>query len=188
MIEMLRKKNWLGVKSDVMDAQELSYADNTFTHCFMNMGIFLLPDPEKGAVEIYRTLKPGGVAVITTIKQVGWVQIFQAAQKKVKPEAPLWKSPLKEEWSTEEKLRSVTQAGGFKPENIDIKATESSVLSSMMGDFFASMKDGVTKMTTKDWSEVEKERFKVVVKEQIENEMADPRELEIAAWVAVARK
>jgi hypothetical protein len=58
----------------------------------------------------------------------------------------------------------------------------------MMGDFFASMKDGVTKMTTKDWSEVEKERFKVVVKEQIENEMADPRELEIAAWVAVARK
>jgi ubiquinone/menaquinone biosynthesis C-methylase UbiE len=188
MIEMLRKKNWPGVKSDVMDAQALSYPDNTFTHSFMNMGIFLLPDPEKGAAEIYRTLKPGGVAVITSIKQVGWVRIFQAAQKEVKPEVPLWKSPLKEEWSTENKLRSVVQAGGFEIENIEIKTTESSMLSNMLGSFLASMKDSVTQMITKDWSEVEKQRFEVVLQEQIEKEMSNPRELEIVAWVAVARK
>ena len=188
MIEMLRKKNWPGVKSDVMDAQALSYPDNTFTHSFMNMGIFLLPDPEKGAAEIYRTLKPGGVALTTSIKQVGWVRIFQAAQKEVKPEVPLWKSPLKEEWSTENKLRSVVQAGGFELENIKIKTTESSMLSNMLGDFFASMKDSVTQMITKDWSEVEKQRFEGVLQQQIEKEMSNPRQLEIVAWVAVARK
>jgi ubiquinone/menaquinone biosynthesis C-methylase UbiE len=188
MIDVLRKKNWLSVKSDVMDAQALSYPDHTFTHSFTNMGIFLFPEPEKGAAEIYRTLKLGGVAVVTSIKQVGWVRIFQAAQKEVKPEAPLWKSPLKEEWGTENKLRSVVQAGGFKSEDIEIKTTESSMLSNTLGDFLASMKDSVTQMITKDWNEVEKERFKVVLQEQIEKEMLNPRELEIVAWVAVARK
>jgi ubiquinone/menaquinone biosynthesis C-methylase UbiE len=188
MIEMLRKKNWPSVKSDVMDAQALSYPDNTFTHSFMNMGIFLLPEPEKGAEEIYRTLKPGGVAVITSIKQVGWVRIFQAAQKEVKPEAPLWKSPLKEEWSTENKLRSVVHAGGFKFENIEIKTTESTMLSNILGDFLVSMKDSVTQMITKDWSEVEKQQFEVVLQKQTEKEMLNLEELEIVAWVAVARK
>jgi ubiquinone/menaquinone biosynthesis C-methylase UbiE len=188
MIDILRKKNWPSVKSDVMDAQALSYPDNTFTHSFTNMGIFLFPEPEKGAAEIYRTLRPGGVAVITSIKQVGWVRIFQAAQKEVKPEAPLWKSPLKEEWSTDIKLRSVVQAGGFEPENIEIKTTESSMLSNTLVDFLASMRNSVTQMITKDWSEVEKRRFEVVLQEQIEKEMSNPRELEIVAWVAVARK
>jgi ubiquinone/menaquinone biosynthesis C-methylase UbiE len=188
MIDILRKKNWPSVKSSVMDAQALSYPDNTFTHSFTNMGIFLFPEPEKGAAEIYRTLQPGGVAVITSIKQVGWVRIFQAVQKEVKPEAPLWKSPLKEEWSTENKLRSVVQVGGFNSEDIEIKTTESSMLSNMLGDFLASMKDSVTQMITKDWSEVEKRRFEVVLQEQIEKETSNPRELEIVVWVAVARK
>jgi hypothetical protein len=101
---------------------------------------------------------------------------------------PLWKSPLKEEWSTENKLRSVVQAGGFEIENIEIKTTESSMLSNMLGSFLASMKDSVTQMITKDWSEVEKQRFEAVLQEQIQKEMSNPRELEIVAWVAVARK
>jgi ubiquinone/menaquinone biosynthesis C-methylase UbiE len=188
MIEVLRKKNWEGVQSDVMDAQALSYPDGTFTHCFMNMGIFLLPEPEKGAAEIYRTLKPGGVAVITSIKQAGWVRIFQAAQKEVMPEAPLWKSPLKEEWSTEEKLRSVIQAGGFEAENIQIEMAKANQRSDLMGNFLASMKGGVTQMIVKDWSEGEKQRFAVVLQKHIENAMAEPQDLEVIAWAAVARK
>jgi ubiquinone/menaquinone biosynthesis C-methylase UbiE len=188
MIETLRQKNWTGVKSDVMDAQELSYADDFFTHSFMNMGIFLIPDPEKGAAEIYRTLKFGGVAVITSIKQVGWVRTFQAAQREVRPEAPLWKGLLKEEWSTEEKLKSVLQAGGFSPESIDIKTTESSQPSHMIGSFLASIKDNVALMITKDWSEAEKQQFAVVLEEQFENRISKPQEYEIILWVALARK
>ncbi len=171
-----------------MDAQELSYIDNTFTHIFMNMGIFLLPNPEKGASEMYRTLKPGGVAVITSIKQVGWIRIFQAAQKEVKPEDPLWGDPLKKEWNTKEKLSSVVQAGGFKPEDIEIKMTRASQPSDMLRDFLASMKDNMAKIITKDWSEVEKRRFELVLEEKIEKEMSDPQESEVIAWAAVARK
>ena len=188
MIEVLRQKKLPGVISDVMDAMELSYANDTFTHSFMNMAIFLLPDPEKGASEIYRTLKPGGVAVITSIKYVGWVRIFQAAQQEVNPGAPLWKGLLKEEWTTEQKLKSVVQAGGFKPENIDTKSTESRQPSSMLGNFLLSVKDAATQMITKDWTEAETQHFEVVLEEQIEKELSSSHEFEIILWVALATK
>lgn len=87
-----------------------------------------------------------------------------------------------------EKLKSVVEAGGFKPEDIDIKTTETSQLSNLLGDFLASMKDTVTQMITKDWNEMEKQRFGIVLQDQIEKEMLDPQELEIIAWVAIAKK
>jgi len=171
-----------------MDAQELCYSDNFFTHSFMNIGIFLLPDPVRGAAEICRTLKPGGVTVISSIKKVGWVRIFQAAQKEVKPEATVWKGPLKDEWSTEQKLKSVVQAGGFKHENIDVITAESSLPKNMLCNLLDSMKDQVVLMITKDWSEVEKQKFDLVLEEQLLKELTSPHESEIVAWVALVRK
>jgi hypothetical protein len=100
----------------------------------------------------------------------------------------LWKSPLKEEWSTEEKLRSVIQAGGFEAENIQIEMAKANQRSDLMGNFLASMKGGVTQMIVKDWSEGEKQRFAVVLQKHIENAMAEPQDLEVIAWAAVARK
>lgn len=188
MIELLKQKNFPTVKADVMDAQELSYHDNTFTHVFMNMAIFLLPEPEKGAREIYRTLKPGGVAIVTSGKQAGWVRIFQAAQKKVHSEVQLWQGPLDEEWSRDSKLRCVLIAGGFKVENISITTTEFSQLSSTLGNFLNNMKDSSTKMITKDWSDIEKQQFEVGLQEEFKKTVSNPEELEVVAWVAVARK
>lgn len=188
MVELVVQNNWSSVRGDVMDAQELSYPDNTFTHVFMNMGIFLLPEPEKGAKEMYRALKPGGVAVVTSIKQVGWVRIFQAAQKKVRPGAPLWKGPLGGEWSREDKLRGVMENGGFRTEDINLTTIESSQLSSMVGHLLDSMKDNATKMITGDWNDVEKQHFEVCLQEEFEKAASDPEELEVVMWVAVARK
>ena len=188
MIEMLQKKKWPGVESEVMDAQALTYSDNKFTHIFMSMGIFLLPDPEKGAKEMYRTLQPGGAVVVSSIKQIGWVTIFQAAQMEVKPESPLFKSPLKEEWSTKEKLISVLEAGGFKAADIEIKVGESSIPSNELELLMRSMRGPVTGMITGTWTEEEKGRFEVALDKQMEKEMKNPRELEVVYWIAIAKK
>jgi ubiquinone/menaquinone biosynthesis C-methylase UbiE len=60
-------KGWgNSVKAEVMPAEALTFPDNTFTHSFNNFLIFLVKDPEKTASEIYRTLKPGGVAIVST--------------------------------------------------------------------------------------------------------------------------
>ncbi|KAF2109622.1 S-adenosyl-L-methionine-dependent methyltransferase [Lophiotrema nucula] len=188
MIEQVREKNWPGVEAIVMDAQELAFAENTFTHSFTNLGIFMFPDPEKGAAEIYRTLKPGGVAVITSLKQVGWIRIFQNAQRTVRPEAPLWKGLLAEEWSTRRKLESVIQAGGFSADSIDVTTAGSSIPGNMMGGFLDSIKDIATSMITQDWSEDEKRQFEAALAGEFRALKAIPQDFEIITWAAGARK
>jgi ubiquinone/menaquinone biosynthesis C-methylase UbiE len=72
MLEQLRKHDWAAqVQSEVMDAQELKYPDDKFTHSFTNFALMAIPDPAKAAKQIYRTLKPGGTAALTTWKQLG---------------------------------------------------------------------------------------------------------------------
>ncbi|ORY04457.1 S-adenosyl-L-methionine-dependent methyltransferase [Clohesyomyces aquaticus] len=186
MIEKVREKNLPGVEAGVMDAQNLNFANDIFTHSFTNMGIFLFPDPEKGAVEIYRTLKPGGIAVVTSIKQAGWIRIFQSAQRAVKPGVPLWNGMLLEEWSTKEKLQSVIEAGGFRKENIDFGTAGSVMPGSMMGSFLESIKDKATSMITEGWSKQEQDGFDVAL--QVELERTPSQSFEIETWVAVARK
>jgi len=51
----------------------------------MNMAIFLLPEPEQGAKEIYRTLKPDGVVILTSGKQAGWAQNFSGRAEESTP-------------------------------------------------------------------------------------------------------
>ncbi|KAJ3050815.1 hypothetical protein HK097_008192 [Rhizophlyctis rosea] len=71
MIELLEKriaeKGYGGViKTEVMDAQNLTFPDATFTHAYMIFGIFFIPDPVKALRELHRTLLPGGNAALTS--------------------------------------------------------------------------------------------------------------------------
>ncbi|KAF2280353.1 S-adenosyl-L-methionine-dependent methyltransferase [Westerdykella ornata] len=64
--EKAKQHGWNFVETGVMDATELRFQDNTFTHSIMNFGIQAVPQPQKVAAEIYRTLKPGGSTVLTS--------------------------------------------------------------------------------------------------------------------------
>lgn len=55
------------VEAKTMNGMDLEYADMTFAASFTMFAIFLFPDPAKGVREIYRTLVPGGLAVVS-----GW--------------------------------------------------------------------------------------------------------------------
>ena len=44
----------------VMDAEDLSFADDSFDVAFCAFGIFFLPDPDRAAAEFARVLKPDG--------------------------------------------------------------------------------------------------------------------------------
>ena len=48
-----------------MSGQDLKFGDSTFDVSVTNFGIFFFPDPVAGASEIRRTLKEGGMAVVT---------------------------------------------------------------------------------------------------------------------------
>lgn len=74
MIESVREKikenEWSDMETDILDVRSLStLKDQTFTHAITNLGLPVPNDPESGlkvTKEIYRVLKVGGVAMLTT--------------------------------------------------------------------------------------------------------------------------
>ena len=62
----IRSNGWSSnVSTAVMSGQNLKFDDSTFDASVTNFGIFFFPDPVAGAREIKRTLKEGGMAVVT---------------------------------------------------------------------------------------------------------------------------
>lgn len=154
----------------------------------MNLGIFALPDPAKGTKEIFRTLKPGGIALVTTIKTAGWIPPFRKAQERVKPDADAFEGMMPPTWSKVEWIEGLLHDGGFKPENV--KTREAAADISMTK--FASTQGGIVKMArnmiVKGWSEDEAETFDKALEEEleIEEKSSVPRKMEI--WVGIAIK
>lgn len=103
------------VTCDVMPGEELRQPDDYFTHSFTNQGFAFYKDAVKGASEIYRTLKPGGTAVVTTWAEgLGHVRVVQEAQKSYKADAPLFRFPIPGEWFQASHLEKVMRGGGFQ--------------------------------------------------------------------------
>ena len=191
MLEQLRKHDWAGqIHSEVMDAQDLKYPDEKFTHSFTDFVLMALPDPLKAAKQIHRTLKPGGTAALTTWKKLGYMVIFHDAQRKIKPDSTFLPGPrgIAEEWMSDEIFRSTLEAAGFQAKDIEI-STETAVMSSdMWGSGLELMKNMLVNDIVHGWTEEEKEAYNVALREQFELENANPRPTEMVAWVAVARK
>jgi ubiquinone/menaquinone biosynthesis C-methylase UbiE len=102
------------ITCDVMPGEDLRLPDNHFTHSFTNQGIMFFKDGPKGASEIYRTLAPGGTAVVTAWSHdLGHVQIVQEAQKAYKPDATLMRFPIAEEWYQASHIKKTLRDAGF---------------------------------------------------------------------------
>jgi ubiquinone/menaquinone biosynthesis C-methylase UbiE len=73
--QKIKENGWSNMETDILDVRSLStLKDQTFTHVITNLGLPVPNDPESGlkaTKEIYRVLKVGGVAMLTT-----WAGIF----------------------------------------------------------------------------------------------------------------
>lgn len=190
MIKLVDAKGWktkYGTESSVMDAQELSFADGTFTHSFTNLAIFMFPDPVTAAREIYRTLQPSGVAFATTLKHTGWLSPYQKAQKRVRPDEEKWQGFTAPEWSQSEHLKKIMLEGGFAAEQLQF---ETFMVPLKMKVFMEKQKEVLAMATgtiTKDWSQEEKSKFDVALQEEITAEIENDN-TKIELWIAVAKK
>lgn len=101
------------VDTAVMNGMDLKFPDNTFDISFTSLAIFAFPNPIKGASELYRTLKPGGVAAVTTWKEVGWLPLLHECEDIVRPGAKKTIFPFLAPWQVPGKLESVLREGGF---------------------------------------------------------------------------
>ena len=69
-----------------MDAEKLSFDDQTFDAALCSLGIMYYPNPFQSLNEMYRVLKPGGRAAVSTWgerKKCGWAAIFPIVDKRV---------------------------------------------------------------------------------------------------------
>ena len=94
--------------------EELAFADGAFTHSITNLGLLFFTDPVAGAKQLYRTLRPGGVAVVTGWEDLGYPAVIQAVQRAVRPDCALFKPPIQEVWFRPGHTEEVLREAGFE--------------------------------------------------------------------------
>ena len=95
------------VQARVMDACALDFEGGRFDLSITNFGISLFPDAVKGVKEIFRTLKVGGIAIVTTWKAVGWLPLLHELQKVLRPGEEPFSLGKTAEWEEKEKMVGV---------------------------------------------------------------------------------
>ncbi|QDS74535.1 hypothetical protein FKW77_007597 [Venturia effusa] len=173
------------VTAQVMDGSDLSpFEDNKFTHSITNFGIFAFPDAVAGVKHIHRTLKPGGVAAISTWKHPGNIFFVNQVLQELAPGLGEW-FPVKE-WLKEARLRNTLEEGGFRKEQIDILERETkwniddfeATVELFNGAFFDQAKVGLTEAQKDSWEDAVRKVLKA----------RNGKGIDMAAWLAVATK
>ena len=107
-----------------MDAEELTVEDDSYNIALCALGLMYFPDPLKAMKEMYRSLKPGGHAVVAVWgqrKNCGWAEVFEIVDRRVASEV----CPMFFNLGNEGTLQKYMSGGGFK--NISVERISSSL-------------------------------------------------------------
>ncbi|KAF3933065.1 hypothetical protein ABW20_dc0108111 [Dactylellina cionopaga] len=142
------------VQTQIMDAQDLKFPDNTFSHVFCAFGVFFCPDYELGYREMYRVAAPGSVTVITSWKYVGWLPMVNYVIKQIRPEQEEWQFPAASGFRDAAWVKERAENAGWK--DVTVREIE---------DYTAATKETarallpVMKEAVDGWSDGEKEKW-----------------------------
>ncbi|KAM0255542.1 hypothetical protein ACHAQJ_005689 [Trichoderma viride] len=110
----------------VMDADSLSFPDETFTHSIGNAMIFVGPrnNGVDAVKEMYRTLKPGGTLILNCFAYTSVLEPVREASRATRPGGilPAWDSF--EEWTDPSFIANIVEAGGFEKGTINVEQRE----------------------------------------------------------------
>lgn len=124
-----------------MDSNKLTFPDGTFSHSLANALIFVLPnDGVDGVKEMYRTLQPGGIALINSIAYGPNIIPIQQTAARTRPEGTPLPRQGSEKWHSSDFLKSVVEQGGFT----DVKMAQTS--------YHSTTKTDLTRFSTMLWS------------------------------------
>lgn len=184
--QMANSNSWATVSSRVQDAQNLQgVPDDEFDLVFMNFGIMFTPEASECTKEIYRVLKPGGYAVLTTWKDAGIPQLLKRTAASVG--APQTLAPTDNGWDTKERLHSTVQEGGFEEGNIEIDVVPSKweagsadgIAQALSAPFWNSLHDGTPEATS---------RWQKAVRENLTPQQEETASIDMIAWLCLAKK
>ncbi|KAH8704395.1 S-adenosyl-L-methionine-dependent methyltransferase [Phaeosphaeriaceae sp. PMI808] len=175
------------------DGQSLTYQDDTFDASITNFGIFFFPNPVAGAKQIFRTLKPGGTAVVTVWKTFGFKSILWEIQSRLNPANPLTELPLMEPWCDSALLENTLKEGGFK--HINFAVVKAGLWGKDNEDFKTVLLENLGALTARNWTEDERAKLPALISEVIDEQQNKFCVTEgtkvgcvMEAWAAVATK
>lgn len=175
------------------NAQDLSFQDNMFDVSITNFGIFFFEDSSKAARQIYRTLKPGGTAVVSVWRKLGFTDILYAIQQEHKIQKPLKEMPLMESWFPKEKLSTTLTEAGFQ--KVEVHPLTVQLWGKDKEDFKTVLLENLGALTMVSWTDDERAKLPGYI-----SKMVDERQEEFCisqngrvgcnmdVWVATATK
>ncbi|KAF2015072.1 S-adenosyl-L-methionine-dependent methyltransferase [Aaosphaeria arxii CBS 175.79] len=177
------------VECKELDSQDLSSVpDNYFTHSIDNFSIFTFVRPADAVRETYRTLRPGGLAIVTCWRRFAPMFIVHAAQKKIRPDLPLMPTPSPEFYE-EGVLERVVEENGFTKDNVTLVERElvvsddeniGGLTTLMSGPMMAKAREGYT--------EEEESRWVDSVKQSVKEEVEQNGGIKFQAYILLATK
>lgn len=110
------------ITTHLMDGQNLDFGDNEFDKAFSIFGLMFFPDRIQGFRELYRVLKPGGTAVVSS-----WAPITQSTGMSLMFGAMAVAFPKKPE-SNRQPTLNLEDPDNFKREMSEAGFTEVSII------------------------------------------------------------
>ncbi|RMJ07774.1 hypothetical protein CDV36_012628 [Fusarium kuroshium] len=139
-----------------MLGEDLTFPDGTFSHSFTNMSLMFFADPVKGAKEIWRTLQPGGVAVVTIWTAPRNMDVIRDVQMQIKPDDPPFQIPVSPEWlKTYHTVGLLNQAGLRDIQASEVEVHFGAETAEAVADILA---EGVGAMVFAAWTDDEKKK------------------------------
>ncbi|KAF2279254.1 S-adenosyl-L-methionine-dependent methyltransferase, partial [Westerdykella ornata] len=121
--EIVQAEKWSTVRVHRMPAEQLSFPDSHFSHSISNILIFMTRnDGLDCAKEIFRTLKPGGKAAVTTWATMPHSKAVDDVHHALRGDEAALRFVMPERWWTASHLESVLRQGGF--DRTEVKTCE----------------------------------------------------------------
>jgi SAM-dependent methyltransferase len=188
-------KNSWPIETSNQRSEKTSFDSEFFDYDITNIGvIFWTGGGADGVKEVYRTLKPGGTALINCWRNITWLLPILMVRKEFRGDPPIPNTSVS--WADGQQLKKVILEAGFKEEKLRVESQEvqSVVPEGQFRDWvekawaYLGGIGGWHKVDAEKWDE-EVDRLAEVLKQQPGTTIEDGNVcMKVGQWIAVVEK
>lgn len=178
------------IRSSVMDSESLQFENDFFTHSFCSITLMACANPEGICKEIYRTLKPGGIAIASTWSSFGYTPIVEKAMSTIRPnEKHSYRPPVPPGWETKEAMEQAFRQAGFAADKVEVVLGKTHCTLEEIKEGMDHFCEAVTLQVAVGWTDDERKELYRELRTRFTAGKGDNiQEFDMNPWIGVARK